>query len=242
MSTLAPRPRTVPRPKLLPITLRGELARPLTGLIESIRSRCAAQSIVLVAGQTLRQKDTLAPDQPALVSPSSEVKRAACRAGASNTEEPLIRNRLALVTALGMLGLCACGAPPTSLGREGTSELEIHFTSAPSDGSCLRITIDGPNRDVRSFDIAAERGSAFLLGNVPTGKLRVWADSYPGACRQVASGAPASWFSESVSVTVEPGAVTQVPLTMQHNDQPRVDVDPRRKASLQPNPVTPPAT
>lgn len=239
MPTLAPSPRPTPARPPTSITPVGELLR---RLIESISRSDDVRSIVLVAGQARREKDTLARDRPPPLSRLGELVQASCRAAVLNAEEPLIRNRFALVTALGVLGLCACGVTPTSQTREGTSELEIHFTSAPSEGSCLRITIDGPNRDVRSFDVTAGRGSAFSLGNVPTSKLRLWADAYPGACQHVASGAPASWFSESISVTVEPGAVTHVPLTMQHNDQPRVDVDPRRKPATQPNSVTPPAT
>lgn len=125
-------------------------------------------------------------------------------------------SHFAIVTAFGLL-LSACGSPSPG---ERTSEVEVAFTSALRQGSCLRITLDGQHRDVRSFDITATSDDSFLLGNIPVSTLKVWADTYPTACSRAPEGSAASWFSESVSVTVRPGITARTALSLLHNDQP----------------------
>ena len=154
----------------------------------------------------------------------------------------MTRQHLAIIPVLALLGLSACAVASASHASEATSELEVAFTNAPSEGSCLRITIDGPHRDVRNFDIAPGQGASFSLGNIPTSTLKVWADAYPVASSQVSEGAPASFFTESVSVTVKASAVAHIALSLLRNDQPGVSVDAKKKPASQPRPGTKPAT
>jgi len=150
----------------------------------------------------------------------------------------LARARVAASIALLIVTGCH-GVAPHRAGP--SSALEVKLNVAPSLGSCLRITIDGRERDVRSFDIDANHAASFSLGNVCASALRVWADAYPAACSRLDDATSATWFSESVSITTAAGTVTQVELSLQHDGQPRWQAEANRKAPREPSPAALPA-
>lgn len=144
----------------------------------------------------------------------------------------LARARVAATIALLVVTGCHRVAPDVA---GASSALEVALNGAASPGTCLRITIDGSQRDVRSFDIQANRAASFSLGNVSVSQLRVWADVYPAACSRLDDATSATWFSESVSITTAAGTVTRVELSLQHDGQPRWQAEANRKAPIEPS-------
>src|SRR5262245_18500753 len=57
--------------------------------------------------------------------------------------------------------------PPSD---ENLGEAEVELTNAPTDVSCLRLTIAGPSRtDVRKFPLNSGERSVFHLNGLPVG-------------------------------------------------------------------------
>lgn len=138
-----------------------------------------------------------------------------------------MRHRLAFFTALGLLGASACSVDPNSSSTtpEAVGEIDVALTNAPSDVSCVKITVQGARTDVRSFDLAAGKKASFSLSGLPVGTVSVSANAYPVACNKVASGVEASWYSEAVGAKIKAGVVTHVGLSMIHNGKASVGVD-----------------
>jgi hypothetical protein len=125
------------------------------------------------------------------------------------------------------LGAAACGTDPVSkeAGIESVGEIEVALTNAPSDVSCVKVSVVGSRTDVRSFDLAPGKKASFSLSGLPIGVVSVSADAFPLACNQVSSGATPSWYSEAVGASIKIGAVSHVALAMIHNGQASVGVD-----------------
>lgn len=142
-----------------------------------------------------------------------------------------MRPQLTLFLASSLACFSACELDTSARPGDYTSAAEVVVTNAPSDGSCLRITIDGARRDVRSFDLTAGRDTNFTLSNLPIGELRIWADAYPFSCVKAIAGTQASSFSETVTSKAKPGALLHVTLPLLRNGQPNVSVADDKKAS-----------
>ena len=101
-----------------------------------------------------------------------------------------MRQQLAIFTALGLLGASACSVDsnPKSA-QESVGEIDVALTNAPSDVSCVKISVQGPRSDVRSFDLATGKKASFSLSGLPVGVVSVSANAYPVACNKVAGGA-----------------------------------------------------
>jgi hypothetical protein len=143
-------------------------------------------------------------------------------------EDITMRKRLVLFTALGLAGIaggCTLDGPLNGGSSEEVGELDVALTNAPSDVSCVKLTLAGSRTDVRTFDLAAGKKASFSLSGLPVGTLSVSADAFPLACNKVIPGADASWYSEPVSAKIKPGAVAHVALAMIHNGKASVAVD-----------------
>lgn len=138
-----------------------------------------------------------------------------------------MRNGLAVMTALGLLGAAACGtqSPNDTASEEAVGEIDVALTNAPSDVSCVRVSVVGSRTDVRKFDLAAGKKASFTLTGLPVGNVSVSADAFPLACNKVVSGVEATWYSESVGAKLKAGIVEHVALSMIHNGKASVGVD-----------------
>lgn len=138
-----------------------------------------------------------------------------------------MRTQLAVFTALGLLGASACSVDSNNpkSAQEAVGEIDVALTNAPSDVSCVKISVQGARSDVRSFDLAAGKKASFSLSGLPVGVVSVSANAYSVACSKVSSGADASWYSESVGAKITAGVVTHVALSMIHNGKASVGVD-----------------
>lgn len=115
--------------------------------------------------------------------------------------------------ALGLMAGCTSGDPPPSDDLSGAATLAL--ANAPSDVSCIRVTVVGSRTVVRSFDPATIQGGdqPLLLSGLPLGPCSFSADAFPVACAGIGEAAP-TWASDSVSVTLERGIRAEVSLKL----------------------------
>ncbi len=139
-----------------------------------------------------------------------------------------MRNGFALLTALGLIGVSACGTDSATLpGNEeaAAGEIDVALTNAPSDVSCVRVSVVGSRTDERKFDLRAGQKASFSLAGLPVGLVSVSADAFSAACNQVNAGSTATWYSEAVGAKLKAGVVEHVALAMIHNGKASVGVD-----------------
>lgn len=138
-----------------------------------------------------------------------------------------MRNKLALFTALGLVGVSACGIDTINKdgAEEAVGEIDVALTNAPSDVSCVRVSVVGARTDVRKFDLETGKKASFSLSGLPVGVVSVSADAFPVACNKVLTGAAPSWISEVVGAKIKAGIVTHVALAMIHNGKASVGID-----------------
>lgn len=139
-----------------------------------------------------------------------------------------MRNGFALLTALGLIGVSACGTDSITMpsqSDESVGEIEVALTNAPSDVSCVRVSVVGSRTDVRKFDLTPGKKASFSLTGLPVGLVSVSADAFSVACSKVATGTDATWYSEAVGAKLKAGVVEHVALAMIHNGKASVGVD-----------------
>jgi hypothetical protein len=137
-----------------------------------------------------------------------------------------MRMRLAIFTALSVVGIGACGSDPTPTEvSESVGDIEVALTNAPSDVSCVKVSVVGSRTDVRSFDLTTGKKASFSLSGLPVGVVSVSADAYPVACNKVSAGLDPSWYSEAVAARIQIGSIVHVALSMIHNGKASVGVD-----------------
>ncbi|MDF3067379.1 MAG: 5-nucleotidase/2,3-cyclic phosphodiesterase [Polyangiaceae bacterium] len=139
-----------------------------------------------------------------------------------------MRNGFALFTALGLIGVSACGTDSNTVSSnpdESVGEIEVALTNAPSDVSCVRVSVIGSRTDVRKFDVVTGKKASFSLAGLPVGLVSVAADAFPVACNQVNAGSAPTWYSEAVGAKLKAGVVEHVALAMIHNGKASVGVD-----------------
>jgi hypothetical protein len=144
-----------------------------------------------------------------------------------NRENLAMRNGLALLTALGLIGASACGTDSVTdnSDAEGVGEMEVALTNAPGDVSCVRVAVVGSRSDVRKFDVSPGKKASFSLTGLPVGVVSVSADAFSVACSKVVTGADPTWYSEAVGAKLRAGIVEHVALAMIHNGRASVGVD-----------------
>lgn len=142
-----------------------------------------------------------------------------------------MRPQSSLFLAFSLASISGCNLDTSAQPGDYTSAAEVVVSNAPNDDSCLRITIDGARRDMRSFDLVAGRDTTFTLSNLPIGQLRFWADTYPVSCVKAIAGTQASSFSETVTAEAKPGALLRVAVPLIRNGKPNVNLVDEKKAA-----------
>lgn len=114
----------------------------------------------------------------------------------------------------------ACGGP----GGRGPElgALSVDITQAPSDASCISLTVSGGNRQATRLEQALAPGvsTVFTLNGLPTGAVLVTAFAAPGNCQ-----AAPTWLADPVSTTIPAGGVASLTLVLHRNGQAAVVVD-----------------
>jgi hypothetical protein len=131
---------------------------------------------------------------------------------------------LAISVAAG--GLVHCGSDTNPLPNENLGEAEVALTNAPTDVSCLRLTVAGSARtDVRTFPLVSGQRTALRLNGLPVGNVSFSADAFPVSCSQSLSGVTPTWYSEPVAARLNARETAHVALSMIHNGRASVGVD-----------------
>ena len=124
------------------------------------------------------------------------------------------------------LVLAACSSQPD----HGTSSLDdasarLAITQAPSDVSCLRITVSGAKILSRLFDVKAGQSTVFVLSQLPDGKQTFSAEAFSQSCGFVGASSSAGWVSDPVDAVLTRGRTADVRLVMHANSGANVSVD-----------------
>ncbi len=136
-------------------------------------------------------------------------------------------------------GLLQCTSSPDT--SHDTGAVELSLTQAPSDASCLRVTVAGTSRSVTNlFGLTPGQSSVFKLERLPVGIATFSAEAYGVACNTLGTGTIATWLSDPVTANIKVVEVTHVALKMTQNGRATVGVDFDPSAGAVPPP--PPAT
>jgi 6-phosphogluconolactonase len=115
------------------------------------------------------------------------------------------------LAAVGLTALAACSHPGSGSQRLGQAIVSLAL--APTDVGCVVIQVVGTSTVTSPFDVAPQGSTVFALNDLPLGSDTFTAVAYPTSCA-LASGATPTWISNSPTVFVVAGAVSQVTLGM----------------------------
>ena len=139
---------------------------------------------------------------------------------------------VALVAAWGAgAGLVGCGDNASGVGGGGATPLDtggavqIAVVSAPSNLTCLRVTVTGNVTSVQFISITPGASTQLSLTGLPTGAVTVRADGFSTACGMVTATSVPAWVSNTASATLVAGVSSTVPLTMTPNGSATVQVN-----------------
>jgi hypothetical protein len=126
------------------------------------------------------------------------------------------------MAALAGLAGCSDGGDPAN---EGTVELSI--TNAPSDVSCLRVTIDGTRSLTKLYELTPGAPTTYRITRLPVGRATFDAQAYATACARLPTppGDPLFVAEAPVSVRIDPVDVAHVVLKLIRNGQADVGID-----------------
>jgi hypothetical protein len=127
------------------------------------------------------------------------------------------------VAALGGLAGCSDGGDdPSSVGT-----VELAITNAPSDVSCLRVTIDGTRSLTKLYDLTPGAKTVYLINRLPVGRTTFDAQAFAVSCANLPSytGDPLFVAEAPVSVRVDPVDIVTVTIKLIRNGRANVGVD-----------------
>src|SRR5215510_7997900 len=105
----------------------------------------------------------------------------------------------ATLVSVVLAGVVGCNPPPDS-SKEDIGQVMLAIMQAPADGSCLRLTVHGSDRDVvRLFTLVPNQSATFLVNGLPLGSDEFSGEVFPIACGMVGATSAANWVSDPVS-------------------------------------------
>jgi hypothetical protein len=138
----------------------------------------------------------------------------------------ITRAPLGLAALVAIVGLSGCGSDfAEGSEAEELGEAEVALTNAPTDASCLEITVEGSRTDTRKFLLNPGQNAVFQLGGLPVGNAAFTGEAFAMACNQVRSDSEPTWFSEPTVARIRTTSRTHVALAMIHNGKASVGVD-----------------
>ena len=132
------------------------------------------------------------------------------------------------------------GAGGSSAATDMSAAVQIAVVQAPSNLSCLRVTVAGNVTSVQLVSVAPGASTLLMLTGLPTGAVTVRADGFSVACNAVTSGSTPAWVSNTASATLVAGVTPTIPLTMTPNGMANVQVNFPTPTSPTPPDTTPP--
>lgn len=114
----------------------------------------------------------------------------------------------------------ACEAKSAPVGQ-----LDVALTHVPADASCVRVSVGGARKEVRSFELGVAQKASFSIVDVPAGTVTVMVTTFSGPCRLVPPGAPPSSYGDTASALIRPEVTALAVLPMIHNGQATLGAD-----------------
>ena len=123
------------------------------------------------------------------------------------------------------LALFACSNGSQDGGGLDDATARLAITQAPSDVSCLRLSVTGTRAIARLFDLKPQQSTVFVLSGLPDGKQTFLAEAFAQSCAFVGASSSAGWISDPVDAVLRRGKSVDVHLVMHANAGANVSVD-----------------
>jgi len=132
------------------------------------------------------------------------------------------------------------GAGGPAAAGDMNAAVQIAVVQAPSNLSCLRVTVTGNVTSVQLVSVAPGASTLLMLTGLPTGPVTVHAEGFSTACNAVNNGNTPAWLSNTASATLVAGVTSTIPLTMTPNGMANVQVNFPTPTTTTPPDTTPP--
>jgi hypothetical protein len=131
----------------------------------------------------------------------------------------MTKTRLLLAVALAGAG-CSKGPAPS----EDLAEVVLSLVQAPTDVSCIAITLTSTQPQKQMFNVTPGGATSFSISRLPVGPVVISVDAFPTACSAVTGSTPPTWTGGPVSVVLKGGA-NLITIQMKRVGQVTVSVD-----------------
>ncbi|HKQ71706.1 MAG TPA: hypothetical protein VJT73_20325, partial [Polyangiaceae bacterium] len=127
---------------------------------------------------------------------------------------------------LGLLaGACSTAGSAPPVDSEFAGQLELQLAAAPSDASCLHVSVAGTRTVDTKIALTTGQSTVFPLSSLPIGAVTVNVKAFPIACPSVTATSVASWLSDPVTTTLLAGVIGKITVPMHRNGRAEVTVD-----------------
>lgn len=131
-----------------------------------------------------------------------------------------------LTSVLGLAALLTGGCLPgpeseadqadsAKTARQGVSTVVLALTLVPGDARCVRVTVSGAQKVVRSFDVNPMTQASMALGGLPLGQFTVTQEAFAVGCAMVTAETAATWVSAApVTVSLTAGQTMSISIVL----------------------------
>lgn len=110
--------------------------------------------------------------------------------------------------------------------RDDVSTVVLALTLVPTDVRCVRVTVAGAQKVVRSFNVSPTAPASMTLGGLPLGQATVTEEAFDVACAMVTPETAATWVSLApATVTLTVGQTTSISIVLRRPAGLRVVTD-----------------
>ncbi|MEW5849789.1 MAG: MopE-related protein [Myxococcota bacterium] len=127
-----------------------------------------------------------------------------------------------LLAALTTMG---CGNRGDGVDVVDNGTAVVALSQAPSDVSCVQVTVEGTRTVTRSFDVQPGSSTEFFLSGLPTGQVDFTGNAFQGGCSTLSSSSVPTWVGDPVSAYVVHSPPSSVTLQLRRNGRVNVTAD-----------------
>lgn len=144
----------------------------------------------------------------------------------AGTRRTITTGLMPLLLAAG--ALAGCDTPPEGVAAEDVGSIQLALQSAPTDGLCLRLTVDQPSttlKVVKLLTLTPNNPSQMQVGNLPVGSVGLVGEVFNVTCPSVTAATPLTWVSDRLAVTISPDLTQMVTLSLRKAGKVDLGVD-----------------
>jgi len=136
-----------------------------------------------------------------------------------------------LVACSALVGTLGCaagnGADEGVAGDDGAvAQVTATLAVVPADVTCVSFVLTGSTSATKRFTVSPNTKSVKLdLGQLPLGSVSLAPVAHNLACSSVTANSVATWIGQTVTISVVPGLVTDVAVTLRQNVPVGANVD-----------------